>query len=69
MFGGNKPGGFTFGTSTTSGASTTQAPGAGGMLNPFTPTGRFSSIQTNEWKSPIKLLSVERLLKTFIVVK
>ena len=31
------------------------------FLNPFTPTDRFSSIQNNEWKSLIKLLSVERV--------
>ena len=28
-------------------------------LNPFTPIDRFSSIQNSEWKSPLKLLSVE----------
>ena len=27
----------------------------------FTPTDRFSLIQNNEWKSPLKLLSVERI--------
>ena len=30
-------------------------------VNPFTTTDRFSSIQNKEWKSPIKLLSVERV--------
>ena len=28
-------------------------------FNPLTPTDRFSSIHNNEWKNPIKLLSVE----------
>ena len=31
------------------------------FFNPFTPTDRFRSIQNNEWKSPLKLLSVERV--------
>ena len=31
------------------------------LINSFTPTDCFSSIQNNEWKSPIKLLSVERV--------
>ena len=31
------------------------------LVNPFTPTDRFSSFQNNEWKSPLKLLSVERV--------
>ena len=31
------------------------------IINPFTPTDRFMSIQNNEWKSPLKLLSVERV--------
>ena len=31
------------------------------IVNPFTPTDRFSLIQNNEWKSPLKLLSVERV--------
>ena len=31
------------------------------VLNPYTPTDRFSSFQNNEWKSPLKLLSVERV--------
>ena len=30
-------------------------------VNPFTTTDRFRSIQYNEWKSPLKLLSVERV--------
>ena len=30
-------------------------------FNPFTPKDRFSSFQSNEWKSPLKLLSVERV--------
>ena len=30
-------------------------------VNPFTPTDRFSSFQNNEWKSLLKLLSVERV--------
>ena len=29
------------------------------VVNTFTPTDRLSSIQNNDWKSPIKLLSVE----------
>ena len=29
------------------------------IVNPFTPTDHFRSIQNNEWKSPLKLLSVE----------
>ena len=30
-------------------------------INPFTPTNLFSSFQIIEWKSPIKLLCVERV--------
>ena len=33
-------------------------------INPFTPTDCFSVIQNNEWKSPCKLLSVERVKAT-----
>ena len=29
------------------------------IFNPFTATDHFGLIQDNEWKSPIKLLSVE----------
>ena len=32
------------------------------VVNPFTPTDRFSSIQNSEWKSPIKLLNVKGLI-------
>ena len=32
-----------------------------GRFNPFTPTDRFRSIQNNDGKSPLKLLSVERV--------
>ena len=35
------------------------------VLHPFTPTDHLSSIQNNEWKSPIKLLTV---LKGLIVI-
>ena len=38
------------------------------LLNPFTPTDRFSVIQNNEWKSPIKLLSDERV-KGFVYLE
>ena len=38
-------------------ATATLRPG----VNPFSPTDRFSSIQNNERKSPIKLLSVQRV--------
>ena len=31
------------------------------VFNPFNPTDHFSSIQHKDWKSPIKLLSVERV--------
>ena len=31
------------------------------FFNPFTTTDRFRLIQNNEWKSPLKLLSVERV--------
>ena len=31
------------------------------LIKPFTPTECFSSIQNNDWKSPLKLLSVERV--------
>ena len=31
------------------------------MINPFNPTDRFSLIQNNDWKSPLKLLNVERV--------
>ena len=31
------------------------------FYNPITPTYQFSSIQNNECKSPLKLLSVERV--------
>ena len=34
------------------------------FINPFNPTDHFSSIQIYEWKSPIKLLSVERVKVT-----
>ena len=30
-------------------------------FNPFTPTDRYRSIQNNEWKGSLKLLSVERV--------
>ena len=30
-------------------------------INPFIPTDHFSLIQNNEWKSSLKLLSVERV--------
>ena len=33
---------------------------------PFTPTDGFSSIQSNEWKSPLQLLSVERVNLRFV---
>ena len=32
------------------------------IFNPFTPTDHFRWIQNNEWKSPLKLLSVERVI-------
>ena len=35
------------------------------FVNPFIPTDHFSSTQNNEWKSPIKLLSVERVYRVF----
>ena len=31
------------------------------MINPFIPTDHFRSTQNNEWKSGLKLLSVERV--------
>ena len=31
------------------------------ILNPFIPTDHFRLIQNNDWKSPLKLLSVERV--------
>ena len=36
------------------------------LINPFTPTDRFSAIQNNESKSPIKLRSVERAKQLII---
>ena len=36
-------------------------------LNPFTPTNHFSSIQNNKGKSPLKLLSVERVKSDEII--
>ena len=38
-------------------------------FNPLTPTDRFSSFQHNEWKSPLKLLSVERVNAVLIALK
>ena len=35
-------------------------------INPFTPTDRFSLIQNHEWKSPLKLLSVEMVTLQYI---
>ena len=35
-------------------------------FNPFTPTDRFSLIQNNDWKSPLKLLSVERVKRLYL---
>ena len=35
-------------------------------FNPFNPTDRFSAIQDNVWKSPLRLLSVERVNKLCI---
>ena len=31
------------------------------VINPFTPADQFSQIQNNDWKIPLKLLSVERV--------
>ena len=36
-------------------------------INSFTSTDRFSSIQNNEWKSPLKLLSVERVNSVLMI--
>ena len=35
-------------------------------LNPFTPTDHFSVILNNQWKSPTKLLSDERVKETIL---
>ena len=35
------------------------------MFSRFTPRDQFYSIQNNEWKSPIELLSVERVNKKY----
>ena len=36
-----------------------------GLINPFTPTDRFRSIQNNDWKCPLKLFSVEGVNLTY----
>ena len=35
------------------------------ISNTFTPTDGFRSIENNEWKSPLKLLSVENVKNIF----
>ena len=39
------------------------------QFNPFTPTDHFSLIQNNEWKIPLKLLSVARVNQLMVNLK
>ena len=39
------------------------------LIKPFTPTDQFSLIQSNDWKRPLSLISVERVKQIFVFIK